>query len=261
MLGAAFSLAMLVMIGCWFVYRFKRDGGVVDIGWGLSFLLCSWAYLFLGTGDFLKKLIMTAMVTVWAGRLVIHLYRRYARATEEEQRYKSLRERWGGDPSQILFLMLFVFQGFLAVILTIPFLIVALYATNTWSWWEFAGILVWAAGVFGETVADRQLTQFNRNPDNRKKVCDQGLWRFSRHPNYFFEIIVWIGFYLFALPTFGGSLAIVSPLLMTYLIVCVSGIPMAEAESLKHRGEEYKGYQEKTSAIIPWFPKGSSDKS
>jgi steroid 5-alpha reductase family enzyme len=261
MLGASFSLTMLVMIGCWFIYRFQRNGGVVDIGWGLSFLLTSWAYMFLGHGDFLKKLILTAMVTVWAGRLVYHLYHRYANAKSEEPRYKDLRDKWGGDPNQILFLMLFVFQGFLVVILSLPFFIVALNATNTWSWWEFSGIVVWAIGVYGETVADRQLTRFLSNPENQKKVCNIGLWRFSRHPNYFFEIIVWIGFYLFALQTPGGSLAIISPILMAYLIIYVSGIPMAEAQSLKSKGELYHDYQEKTSVIIPWFPKNTSNDS
>lgn len=256
MLGASFSLTMLVMIGCWIIYRFQRNGGVVDIGWGLSFVITSWAYFLLGNGDFFKKLIFTAMVTVWAGRLAFHLYRRYMHSSIEEQRYKMLREKWGGDPNQVLFLMLFVFQGFLIVLLSIPFLIVATNGTDTWSSWEFAGIALWALGVFGETIADRQLTNFLQTTHDPKEVCNQGLWRFSRHPNYFFELIIWVGFYFFALPTPSGSLAIVSPLLMAYLIIFVSGIPMAEAQSLKSKGEAYRAYQEKTSMIIPWFPKG-----
>ena len=254
-LGASFFLTMLVMILCWIIYRFQRNGGIVDIGWVASFLLTVWACLFLGHGDLFKRLVLTTMVTLWGVRLGQHLIHRYSHSSEEEPRYRVLREKWGGDPDNMLFLMLFVFQGLLVIVLSTPFFIVALNAQSSWSWWEGAGIALWAIGVYGEMVADRQLTAFIRQPENQQKVCDVGLWHYSRHPNYFFEILIWIGFYFFALPNPTGSFAIISPILLGYLILYVSGIPMAEEQSLKSKGEAYKAYQNKTSPLVPWFPK------
>lgn len=253
MIGASFSLVLLLMIILWIIYLFQHNAGIVDIGWGLSFLITAWAYLFLGSGNLLKMLVMTAMVTVWAARLITHLYQRYD-ANKEDLRYTHMREKWGGDSNGALFLMLFIFQGVLAVILSLPFFLVAFGSTTEWSKWEFIGILVWLIGVVGEGTADTQLEAFKADPDNQGKVCQKGLWRFSRHPNYFFEFVVWIGFFLFALPSHAGVLAVISPAIILLLLVKVSGIPLAEQEALASKGDAYKEYQRTTSAFIPWFP-------
>lgn len=256
MFGGSFTFVILLMVALWVIYLFQHNAAIVDIGWGLCFLITAWAYFFLGDGNLLKRLIITAMATVWAGRLTTHLFLRYV-PEKEDHRYTRMRERWGGDSSGMLFLMLFIFQGVLVVVLSLPFFFVNWGSTSDWSRWEFIGIAVWVIGVLGEAAADAQLATFMKNPENKGKVCREGLWRFSRHPNYFFEWVVWIGFFFFALPSYGGEFAILSPIIILLLLIKVSGIPLAEEEALASKGEAYQDYQRTTSAFIPWFPKGS----
>ncbi len=253
MLGASFFLALALMIVLWCVYYFKRNAGIVDIGWSLSFILTMAAYLVIGEGDFLKKTVLACMVWVWSGRLVWHLYQR-CKSSEEEIRYQQIRSNWGEQNSDFKFLMLFIFQGVLTVFLTLPFLLVAYASDSTWHGIEILGLFVWIIGVIGEGRADKELQEFKSHPENKGKVCRKGLWRFSRHPNYFFEFVVWVGFFFFALGSTGGWIGIISPALILVLLTKVSGIPQNETEALKSKGEEYKDYQKKTSPFIPWFP-------
>ena len=250
--GAAFLISFFIMLFLWIAYRTQRSAGIADIGWCLCFILTAWACFFIGDGAFLKKLVMTAMVTIWGGRLVWHLYRRYLKSPEDP-RYAKMRTSWGGDPSDKLFLMMFLFQAILAVLIATPIIVVSGFSNAEWSWWELAGMLVWLIGVAGESYADQELSDFKANPANQGKVCDRGLWKFSRHPNYFFEFIIWIGFFLFAYPTFGGLLAIISPVLVYGLLVHGSGIPLAEEQSVQTHGDAYKEYQARTSPFFPWF--------
>lgn len=254
MLGASFTLVLLLMVALWIVYLFQRRADIVDIGWGVSFIITAWAYFFLGVGNLLKMMTITAMVTIWAGRLTWHLIKRFRASREEDPRYTHLRERWGGDRTNLSFLILFVAQGVLVIILSLPFFLVNYGSWSGWNWWEFWGIIIWAIGVIGETFADKQLEAFHQDPANVGKVCNKGWWRFSRHPNYFFEFIVWVGFAVFAIPSSLGWLAVISPIIILILLIKVSGIPLAEAEALRTKGDAYREYQERTSAFIPWFP-------
>jgi steroid 5-alpha reductase family enzyme len=259
MLGAGFFLVLALMSALWLVYFFKRNAGILDIGWPLSFMLVMAAYLFIGEGDFLKKGLLACMVWGWGGRLAWHLYRRY-QLSEEDVRYQRIRSNWGDHPDSKFF-MLFVFQGVLAVFLTLPFLIVAYASNSTWYGVEAAGFLVWIIGVIGEGMADQALKQFQSDPENKGKVCKKGWWRYSRHPNYFFEFVVWVGYFLFALGSPGGWMAIISPAIILVLLTKISGIPQTEAEALKSKGEDYRLYQKKTSSFVPWFPEEDSPKS
>lgn len=253
MLGASFSLVFLLMIGLWVVYLFQRNAGIVDIGWSVGFLITAWSYFFLGNGDFLKMSVMTLMATIWAARLTSYLFSRF-RSDNEDARYTYMREQWGGGSKNLLFLMIFIFQGVLVVALSMPFFLVSYGSHSEWSWWEFWGIVIWFLGVAGESFADSQLALFNKDPNNKEKVCKNGLWRFSRHPNYFFESVVWIGFFLFAVPSDWGWLSIISPSIILLLLLKGSGIPATEAQSLRSKGDLYRDYQRTTSAFIPWFP-------
>lgn len=254
MLGASFTLILLLMVALWIVYYFQRNAGIVDIGYGIAFLLAAWSYFFLGVGDSLKMLLVTLMATIWAARLSWHVFMRY-QADAEDPRYTEMRQRWGGDPTDFLFLMLFIFQGVLVVVISLPFFLVGFGSSADWSMCEFWGVALWLVGLVGEGFADAQLASFTKNPENRGKVCREGLWRLSRHPNYFFEVVIWVGFFLFALPSDGGWLGVISPLLVLLLLTKVSGIPLTEAHSLQSKGDAYRDYQQNTSAFIPWFPK------
>ena len=255
LLGASFTLVMLLMVGCWIIYLFKRRAGVIDIGRNVGFILTVWAYFILGNGNWLKMLAISVMVTIWAGRLSYHLYQRYISAPSEDPRYKDLLEKWDPDSSLLFFLMLSIFQGLLVVILSLPFLLVSMGSNEQWTQGEAWGIILWLAGIAGEALADKQLFDFQKNPANKGNVCQHGLWRFSRHPNYFFEAIVWFGFAFFALPSDFGWIAMTAPILMLLLLCKISGIPLAEGQALRAKGELYRDYQRTTSAFVPWFPK------
>ena len=252
MLGAAFMLSLGIMSSLWLFYLINKNAGVVDVGWALAFVAVSWAYLFLGNGFGQKRWILAGMVTAWGLRLAYHLYMRLL-CQGEDKRYQEIRKNWGGKNSDAKFLMMYIFQGVLVVLLSLPFLIVSADATAPWVAIEWIGFLVWLVGVVGETYADKQLTVFKAIPENRDKVCREGLWNYSRHPNYFFELIVWIGYFLFALGTSYGWLALISPVLMLILLTKVSGVAITEAESLKSKGADYLEYQRTTSSFIPWF--------
>ncbi len=252
--GAAFVLTTCLMFLFWVIGIFKNNAGIVDIGWALCFFLVIIAFLLIGDGYWMKRVLLAAMVSVWSLRLAWHLWRRFD-FTVEDPRYTSLKAKFGEEMMATKMLLMFFFQGFLVIILSIPFVIVAGYSESGWSFSEAAGILCWALGIAGEYFADKELETFKADPGNSGKVCDQGLWRYSRHPNYFFEWVIWIGYFLFALPSPFGWFAIISPALMLLLLTRVSGIPLLEEQALKTKGDAYRIYQAKTSAFIPLPPK------
>lgn len=254
MLGASFFLVLSMMGILWIIFFFRRNAGIVDIGWALGFVISSWVFFFLGAGYGPKKWVLTTMVTVWALRLAWHLYHRFI-ISKEDPRYQELRKNWGSEHANFKFLLLFIFQGVLVIILSLPFLIVNVNANPSWSGVEVFGIILWGIGVLGEACADNQLRKFKLKPENKDKVCRNGLWYFSRHPNYFFEFVVWVAFFLYALGTPLGWLSIISPALILCLLTQVSGIPLTEKQALKDKGPDYADYQRTTSIFIPWFPK------
>jgi steroid 5-alpha reductase family enzyme len=254
MVGASFILILGLMSILWLLYCMNRNVGIVDIGWATSFLLIAWAYALIGKGYFPRKIVFTILVTLWAGRLSWHIIQRYL-TTAEDTRYEEIRNHWGGVNVDFRFLLMFLFQGFLTLVLSIPFLIVCRNESPFWSQFEVWGILVCLIGIIGETYADTQLKAFKKNPYNATKVCQDGLWNYSRHPNYFFEWIVWVGFFIFALGSPGGFVAIISPAIILFLVLKVSGIPLTEEHALRTKGDAYREYQRTTSAFIPWFKK------
>lgn len=254
MVGAAFVLVMVLTAALWSVYRFQKNASVLDIGWGIGFIVTVWSYFFLRVADNWKMLILAVMVTVWGIRLTQHLWRRYIVAQHEDPRYTLLQENWPVGDHSFIFLMLYSFQGILILFLSVPFLLVANGSHWDWTHWEIWGIVVWCLGVAGETLVDKQLTRFHADPDNQNKVCREGLWKYSRHPNYFFEILVWVGFALFAYPSNWGIFAFFSPIAVTFLLLKVSGVPLTEAQAIRSKGDSYREYQRTTSVLIPWFP-------
>lgn len=254
LVGACFLLVISLMSILWGIYFVKKNSGIVDIGWTVSFALTMLACVLIGDGWAPRKWLLACMVWIWSGRLFWHIYNRYI-SSEEDPRYQAIRETWGPNSSDFKFYLMFLFQGLLAVILSLPFMIVSMNTSNIWHMAEGWGVVIWLIGVGGEALADNQLKTFKQEPDNTGKVCQKGLWNYSRHPNYFFEFVTWIGYFVFALGTGWGIFAIISPALILFLLLKVSGIPMAEEQSLKTKGDAYREYQRSTSAFIPWFKK------
>lgn len=248
LIGSVVALAVMTVM--WLIQLKTRNAGIVDVAWAGNLGLLAVLYAWFGEGNLLRSGLLIAMVVLWSLRLTVYLFKRNV-GREEEGRYQYLRQVW--QPYlNVKFLLFFWAQGILDVILSLPFLLVCLNPAPALAVPEFAGMLLWLVAFTGEVVADRQLQRFKENPENSGKVCQVGLWRYSRHPNYFFEWLIWVSYFIFALGSPFGFIAAISPLLMLFFILKVTGIPPTEAQSLRSKGEAYRQYQKTTSAFVLW---------
>lgn len=248
LLGMSALMAFL-----WLVHLRIKNAAVVDVGWAAGLALLAILYAFQGDGLSFRRIAIACLAGLWGFRLALHLLVDRVIDQLEEGRYRELRDRWKTSvPAK--FFVFFQFQAVLDVLLSIPFLLVALNPEPEISAIEIAGMILWALAFAGEAIADRQLRRFKADPANRGHVCRDGLWRYSRHPNYFFEWLIWVSFFLIALPAPHGWIAAVSPLLILFFLFRVTGIPATEAQALRSRGDLYREYQRTTSAFLPWFP-------
>jgi steroid 5-alpha reductase family enzyme len=249
----AFAAAIGLFSAAFLLARRMNNYGIVDIVWSYAFGGLAVLYAWLGTGWPLRRVLFAALVILWSVRLGSHLFRRVmGHHPEEDSRYREMRVRWAANFAWEMF-KFFQWQALSVVVLGLPFLLVALNPAPQLHPLEVAGACLWFIALVGEALADAQLAAFKRNPANRGRVCDVGLWRASRHPNYFFEWLVWVAYFVFALASPWGWLSIISPLAILYLLLRVTGIPMTEEQLLRSRGEAYRTYQRTTSAFFPWF--------
>lgn len=249
--AAASSMAVL-----WLVQLRTRNAGIVDVAWAaLTGAVGVYFAASPATIPWLRWL-TGAMIAVWALRLTVHLFRRVVGA-REEGRYETLRNKWGSAANRRFF-WFFQAQALAAVGFATSVLAVALSRTPPAPWRVTIGVFLWALGVGGVALADSQLSRFKRRPESRGRTCREGLWRYSRHPNYFFEWLHWCAY----IPLASGSLLWWAPVLVAatllYLLLFVTGIPPTEAQALASRGEDYRDYQGTTSMFVPWFPSGST---
>jgi steroid 5-alpha reductase family enzyme len=196
-------------------------------------------------------------VALWSLRLGTHVFLRVVKHhPQEDRRYSEMRAHWQKH-FRWQVLLFFEIQAGLIAILSVPFLIAAINPRPGISAWEGVGMALWCVALAGESLADWQLKQFLGRAENRGRICRAGLWNYSRHPNYFFEWLVWVAFFLFALGSPLGCCTIYCPALMLYFLVRVTGIPLTEKLSVRNRGAAYVEYQRTTSAFVPWFKKGN----
>ncbi|HTV00155.1 MAG TPA: DUF1295 domain-containing protein [Luteitalea sp.] len=244
------ALAAL-MVAVWGLSVWLRNAGIVDVAWAAMFTPLAVVYAALGHGWPPRQVLLVVIVAVWSLRLAGHLLVRVrAEHPREDSRYAALRAGWG-DNANIRMLLFFEVQALAALVLSVPFAIVAVNPTPAFAGLEWLGVVVWAAGVAGEATADWQLARFKHDPAHRGEVCQEGLWRYSRHPNYFFEWITWCGFALVALGSPGGWLGLPVAPLMFYVMRYGTGVPHAEASSLRSRGDRYRAYQRTTNVFVP----------
>lgn len=255
LLGLAIFIASLTMALVWRVSVKLRNAGIVDIAWAGLFALLALLYAVFGGGDPLRRVAGSSLMILWSIRLATHLWRRVVGHLDvEDGRYAKLRESWGAAADRKM-LGFFLFQGATNVLLSVPILLASLNDAPALRGVEIAAAALWLVAVLGESIADAQLRRFKADPANRGKVCTEGLWRYSRHPNYFFDWLVWCSFFLFALGSPYGWISAYCPLLMLWFLYKVTGIPATEEQSLRTKGEAYRRYQRTTSPFIPWFPK------
>ncbi len=253
LLGGVFVVIQVMMFVLWLKYKSKKNAGIVDIGWAFSFTPAALIYQFFGVGDMIRSFLITMMFLIWSLRLTLHLYNRYEK-NPEDPRYVRMREAWKGY-HDLKMLGVFLFQGTIAFFLTIPSFVANINPAPELDFYQIFGFLIWLIGFVGETKADWILLKFKENPVNKNKVCQEGLWRYSRHPNYFFEWVVWMGFFTYNLGYPVGWIAFYCPFIILYLLLNVSGIPSTELQLLYSKGEAYKDYRRNTSYFIPWWPR------
>lgn len=253
--GIALAVASVMMVIIWLIALKIKNFGIVDIAWSYGFSLIVLAFLAVGSGTWSRKGLIAGMVTLWSLRLGTYLYIRVmGHHPVEDGRYQMLREEWGTNTNRKMF-WFFQFQAILLVILSAPFLLATINHRPDLSFFEWAGLALWATGLIGESLADQQLARFKANPANKGRVCQVGLWYYSRHPNYFFEWLIWVAYFVFALGSPWGWVSLYCPAMMFYFLFRVTGIPMTEVQAVRTKGEEYREYQRTTSAFVPWFRK------
>jgi steroid 5-alpha reductase family enzyme len=252
--GIGLSLILGMMTGLWFLSLKLRDSSIVDIFWGTGFEIAALVYALLVGNLSTRGAIALLLVIVWGVRLTVHIGWRNI-GSGEDKRYARWRSQHGARYWIASYFRVFLLQGVVMWIVSAP-LLQALYhdAPDRLAGFDVLGIVVWLAGFGFEAVGDWQLARFKADPANSGKVIDSGLWRYTRHPNYFGEATLWWGFFLLAVSTPGGLLTIISPILMTYLLVRVSGAALLEG-SLREEKPEYVDYIRRTSAFIPMPPK------
>ncbi|MFC3714564.1 DUF1295 domain-containing protein [Luteimonas soli] len=252
MLGLVWLLAAAAQTGGWAWQRRRRNAGIVDVLWSTGVGLAAVVLALLGDGAPLPRITLALLGGAWGLRLAWHLWRR-VRGEPEDGRYANLRKRWGED--QRKWFAFFQFQALLVVLFSLPFLAVVRNPVAGVTPWLLAGVAVWIASVAGEAIADAQLARFRADAGHRGRTCRAGLWRYSRHPNYFFEWLHWFAYVLLAVGSPWWWLAWAGPLVMFVFLRWISGIPYTEAQALRTRGDDYSQYQRTTPMLFPWFPK------
>jgi len=231
---------------------FKKDNSIVDIAWGLGFILVALLTFFLEKEFAVRHILVTVLVLIWGTRLAVHVFIRN-KGRGEDFRYAQWRREWGKWFLLRSFFQIFMLQGFLLLIIAYPLILTNHSSKEGISYLDLVGVVLWITGFFFEAVGDFQLSRFKRDPGNRGKIMKSGMWKYTRHPNYFGEAVMWWGVFLIALSVRLGWTAIISPFLITFLLLRVSGVTMLEK---KYAGNaEFEEYAKKTSAFFPWLPK------
>jgi steroid 5-alpha reductase family enzyme len=253
-----YGIAALVILGMmtllWLISLILKDASIVDIFWGAGFVVSTWVYFALTPDGFAgRKWLLSLLVTVWGLRLSLYiLYRNWGKG--EDFRYRKWREEAGGSWWWRSYLKVFLLQGLLMWIISAPLLAAQRGATpDRITVLDWAAVALWGIGFFFEAVGDLQMTRFKANPANKGKVLNTGVWRYTRHPNYFGDATQWWAYYLMAAAA-GGFWTVFSPIIMTLFLLRVSGVTLLE-KTLTVTKPQYREYIETTSAFIPWFPK------
>lgn len=230
-----------------------RRNDIADSAWGIGFIVISLFNLFASNHLQQTKIILTTLVILWGIRLTSYITLRNW-SKNEDYRYKEWKEKWGKNILLKSYLQVFLLQGLFMFLVSLPITLYNRFDGGV-MFYSFIGLLVWVLGFYFETVGDLQMFFFKKDPKNKGKIMDQGLWQYTRHPNYFGEVTMWWGIWILTLGSTYWYIGIIGPLTISYLLLKVSGIPMLEK---KYEGnKEFEKYKSKTSAFIPWFTKNS----
>lgn len=236
--------------------RIKKNNSIVDIGWGIGFILVSLSSLLsnnLLDNINIRIIIPNILVILWGSRLAIHIFKRNF-GKEEDYRYKKMRKDFGKYVNIKSYFFIFMLQGFIMFIISLPLVFNNISNTNSIYLTDVIGLIIWAIGYYFEVMGDYQLKNFIKDNNNKGKIMKYGLWKYTRHPNYFGESVMWVGIFIMTIQSKLGILGIISPMLITYLLLFVSGIPLLEKRY--ENNLEFIEYKSRTNKFIPWFNKG-----
>lgn len=247
-----YGAVILLMAALWLLQRSTRNAGTVDVAWSFATALLGIWFALAANGLPERRYLVALLVGLWGLRLGSYLLKRVL-SEREDGRYQALRAQWGPRTQPYLFLF-FQVQAFWALLFALPILGAASNPSKSLHWPDFLGLAIWLTAVAGESIADAQLSRFRRDPANTGRVCEVGLWYYSRHPNYFFEWIHWFAYVSIACSGFWvpGLWTLLGPALMYFFITRVTGIPPTERRALESRPLAYRLYQQTTSPLIPW---------
>ncbi len=248
-----------LMLLVWLLHLPLKNAALVDVAWPLGIMITSLLYSWQGNSVLSRRMLLGSMVSIWALRLSLYLL--FARVTgkPEEGRYQTLRAEYG-KAAPWRFLLFFQMQAISCVVLALPMFFASVSPLENLTKLEEFAALLWILAMCGEIMSDWQLARFKGDKRNAGRVCREGFWAWSRHPNYFFEWLIWVSYALFALPSPWGFLGLLSPALIYYFVNHVTGIPPTEKQALASRGEAYAKYQREVSAFFPLPPSDSPDK-
>jgi steroid 5-alpha reductase family enzyme len=251
-LALGLALMVVAMAALWLLQRRTGNAGVVDVGWSAGVGVVGVLAAALGAGWAPRRLLAGAMIVLWSLRLAAYILGRVL-GEDEDARYTRLRADWGSAFQRRL-LLFFEAQAVLAVLFAVPIWVAAGDPRPGWGVRDLVAVAIWLVAVTGENLADRQLARFRADPGNQGRTCTAGLWRCSRHPNYFFEWLHWWAYVVLGIGAPLGWLTLVGPALMLFFLLKVTGIPATEARALASRAD-YAEYRRTTSAFVPWPPR------
>lgn len=228
------GLVLFAYMNFWFIMScIKKRNDVADVAWGLGFVLIAWTSFYISSISGIKGFLISMLVSIWGLRLAWHIHNRH-KGKPEDYRYLTWREEWGKWFYLRSYLQIYVLQGTLLFVIILPIVLMNNSIQSSLGWFDIIGLMVWIFGFYFETVGDAQLAKFVKNPTNKGKLMQSGLWAYTRHPNYFGEVTQWWGLWLITLSSTNMRLSIIGPLTITFLILKVSGIPMLEKKMEKN---------------------------
>jgi steroid 5-alpha reductase family enzyme len=250
-----FGQGLLLILGLlttlWIVSLVVKDASIIDSFWGLGFVVLAWFYfLKMPDNQSFRSTVLCILTTLWGVRLALHIFIRN-HGQGEDYRYQAMRAEHGKNFWWISYLRVYLLQGFLLWIIATPLLMGQISTESNLQITDYLGIVIWIVGFLFEAIGDWQLIQFKKNPENKGKVMNTGLWKYTRHPNYFGDAFLWWGYYFFTFSV-GGYWTIFSPILMTFLLMRVSGVALLEKKLVETK-PQYVDYVKNTPAFFPMF--------
>lgn len=246
------AFTIFIYMTLWFgVSLFLKRNDVADFAWGIGFIVAAYTSYFEYAVFNYRSLMVLILVTIWGSRLSFHIFKRNVHKTEDA-RYASWRIEWKKNFLLRSYLQVFILQGVLMFLIVLPITIINTSINSPLNYLDFTGLIIWLIGFYFESAGDKQLANFLHNPQNKGKILNTGLWKYTRHPNYFGEVTQWWGIWIISTSISNPLYTIIGPLTITFLILKISGIPLLEKKMSEN--SLFNEYRKNTSVFFPWFP-------